>query len=102
MRAKRNSEIEFNITIGKLMERRRLADGFTREQMLRVMDEPRSTSLLCNYETGCKPVALPFALRWCEVMGIGLDQLLEAVKADMSRKTTPATVSVTGEFNNSN
>jgi transcriptional regulator with XRE-family HTH domain len=86
MRSKRDTEVEFNITLGKMMERRRLAEGFTRQQMLRLMDDQKSTSLLCNYETGHKPVSLPFILRWCEVMDIALDQLLEAVKHDMNRK----------------
>jgi transcriptional regulator with XRE-family HTH domain len=97
MRAKRDTEVEFNITIGKIMERRRLAEGMTRVQMLRLMDEPRSTSLLCNYELGNKPVSLPFALRWCEVMGISLDQLLDAVKNDMNRQPSkPAALAGTG------
>ena len=91
MRGKRNTEIEFNMTLGKLMERRRRAEGFSREQLLRLMDEPRSTSLLCGYETGSKPVALPFMLRWCEVMGIGLNTFLEAVSNEMNRQPSNAT-----------
>ena len=94
MRAKRDTELEFNITLGKLMERRRLAEGMTRVQMLRLMDEPKSTSLLCNYELGNKPVSLPFVLRWCEVMGISLDALLQAVHNDMNRQPSNPTALV--------
>jgi len=94
MRAKRDTEVEFNVTIGKLMERRRLAEGMTRVQMLRLMDDSRSTALLCNYETGNKPVALPFVLRWCEVMRISLDQLLQAVRNDMNRQPSKPTALV--------
>ena len=85
MRSNRTTETEFNITIGKMMERRRLAEGLSRQQVLTLMNDRRSTTLLCNYETGNKPVALPFALKWCEVMGFGLTELLTAVENDMRR-----------------
>ena len=82
---KRNRDTEFNISIGKIMERRRLAEGLSRQQLLRLMNDHRSTSLLCNYELGHKPVSLPFALHWCEAVGISLSDLVEVVRHDMKR-----------------
>jgi len=82
---KRNHDLEFNITIGKIMERRRLAEGLSRRQVLNLINDQRSTQIVACYELGQKPVALPFAVKWCEVMGVPLDQLLELVERDIAR-----------------
>ncbi len=87
---KRNHDIEFNLTIGKILERRRLAEGLSRRQLLNLIDDGRSTQILACYELGRKPVALPFIVRWCETMGVGLDHLLELVQKDMDRDPWPS------------
>ena len=81
----RNHDLEFNISIGKIMERRRLAEGLSRRQVLNLINDQRSTQIVACYELGRKPVALPFVVKWCEVMGVSLDQLLELVERDMAR-----------------
>ncbi len=81
----RNHDPEFNLTLGRIMERRRLAEGLSRKGVLNLMSETRSTQILSCYELGQKPVALPFVVKWCEVMGVSLDQLLELVERDMAR-----------------
>lgn len=97
MRGRRNSDTEFNVTLGKLMERRRLAEGLTRQQVLRLMDTHKSQSLLCGYENGSKPVSLPFALKWCAAMGLELTHILEAVSQDMNRQPpNPAVLAGSG------
>ena len=82
---RRNHDFEFNLTLGKIMERRRLAEGLSRKGVLNLMCDGRSTQILSCYEFGQKPVALPFIVRWCETMGVSLDQLLELVHRDLSR-----------------
>ena len=67
------------------MERRRLAEGLSRRQVLNLIKDGRSTQILCCYERGQKPVALPFIIRWCEVMGVSLDELIALVERDMTR-----------------
>jgi hypothetical protein len=84
MRGKRNADTEFHCSLGKVMERRRLAEGLSREQMLRLMDDHHSTSLLCCYEGGSKPVTLRFMMKWCDAMGMDLPQLLKTVDRDMA------------------
>ncbi len=81
----RNHDLEFNISIGKIMERRRLAEGLSRRQVLNLINDQRSTQIVACYELGRRPVALPFAVKWCEVMGVSLDQLLELVERDLAR-----------------
>ncbi len=81
----RNHDLEFNISIGKIMERRRLAEGLSRRQVLNLINDQRSTQIVACYELGRKPVALPFVVKWCEVMGVSLNQLLELVERDMAR-----------------
>ena len=81
----RNHDAEFNMTIGKIMERRRLAEGLSRRGVLNLMSDGRSTQILSCYELGQKPVALPFILRWCGVMGVPVQEVLALVKRDMKR-----------------
>jgi len=81
----RTHEPEFNLTLGRIMQRRRIAEGLSRKGVLNLMNETRSTQILSCYEFGQKPVALPFIVRWCETMGVSLDQLLELVERDMAR-----------------
>ena len=85
MRGKSYTELEFNTALGRIMERRRLAEGLSRRQVLRLMGDHRSPSLLCKCERGVRPVALPFMLRWCEIMGVGLTELLTTVEAAINR-----------------
>ena len=82
---KHNHDAEFNLTLGKIMQRRRCAEGLSRRGVLNLMNEARSTQIQSCYEFGQKPVALPFIVRWCETMGVSLDQLLELVERDMAR-----------------
>jgi len=82
---KRNHDPEFNMIIGRIMERRRLAAGLSRKGVLNLMSETRSTQILSCYELGQKPVALPFVVKWCEVMGVELGHLLDLVERDMAR-----------------
>ncbi len=81
----RNHDLEFNISIGKIMERRRLAEGLSRRQVLNLINDQRSTQIVACYELGRKPVALPFVVKWCEVMGVELGHLLDLVERDMAR-----------------
>ncbi len=81
----RNHDLEFNVSIGKIMERRRLAEGLSRRQVLNLINDQRSTQIVACYELGQKPVALPFVVKWCEVMGVSLDHLLGLVERDMAR-----------------
>ena len=87
---KHNHDAEFNLTLGKIMQRRRCAEGLSRKGVLNLMNEARSTQILSCYEFGQKPVALPFIVRWCETMGVALDQLLELVQKDMDRDPWPS------------
>ncbi len=80
-----NHDFEFNLTLGKIMERRRLAEGLSRRQVLNLINDQRSTQILCCYEFGQKPVALPFIVRWCETMGVSLEHLLDLVHRDLAR-----------------
>ena len=80
-----NHDSEFNLTLGKIMEHRRCAEGLSRRGVLNLMSDQRSTQILSCCEFGQKPVALPFIVRWCETMGVSLDQLLELVERDMAR-----------------
>lgn len=82
---KRNHDSEFNLTLGKIMERRRLAEGLSRKGVLNLMSAQRSTQILSCYEFGQKPVALPFIVRWCETMGVSLEHLLDLVHRDLAR-----------------
>ena len=82
---KRNHDLEFNASIGKIMERRRLAEGLSRRQVLNLINDQRSTQILSCYEFGQKPVALPFIVRWCETMGVSLEHLLDLVHRDLAR-----------------
>lgn len=82
---KRNHDSEFNLTLGKIMERRRLAEGLSRKGVLNLMSDQRSTQILSCYEFGQKPVALPFIVRWCETMGVSLEHLLDLVHRDLAR-----------------
>ena len=81
----RNHDPEFNLTLGRIMQRRRIAEGLSRKGVLNLMNETRSTQILSCYEFGQKPVALPFIVRWCETMGVSLEHLLELVHQDLSR-----------------
>ena len=81
----RNHDPEFNLSLGRIMERRRLAEGLSRKGVLNLMSETRSTQIFSCYELGQKPVALPFVVKWCEAMGVSLEQLLALVERDMAR-----------------
>jgi len=82
---KHNHDQEFNLTLGRIMQRRRCAEGLSRRGVLNLMNETRSTQILSCYEFGQKPVALPFIVRWCETMGVSLEHLLDLVHRDLSR-----------------
>ena len=82
---KHNHDQEFNLTLGRIMERRRLAEGLSRRQVLNLIKDGRSTQIISCYEHGQKPVALPFIIRWCEVMGVSLDELIALVERVMTR-----------------
>ena len=82
----RNHDLEFNVSIGKIMERRRLAEGLSRRQVLNLINDHRSTQIVACYELGQKPIPLPFAIKWCDAMGVDLEHLLGLVERDMSRE----------------